>query len=142
MRALLDVNMLVALLDRQHVAHARAHAWLAQNLAMGWASCPLTENGCLRVLINPRYSAPVLAPDVLAKLAFAKNAGHHEFWPDDVTITDAQAFDHARWRGHQQVTDAYLLALAIKHGGRLVTFDAAIASDIVRAARPEHLVVL
>lgn len=142
MRALLDVNVLVALLDRQHVAHDRAHAWLAQNIAPGWASCPLTENGCLRVLTNPRYTAPVPAIDVLSKLAIAKAAGHHEFWPDDLTITDAQAFDHNRWRGHQQVTDAYLLALAVKRGGRLITFDAGVAIDIVRGALPAHLLVL
>ena len=142
MRALLDVNVLVALLDRQHVAHGRAHAWLAQNLATGWASCPLTENGCLRVLTNPRYPAPVFAADVLAKLATAKTAGHHEFWADDLTITDVQVFDRAKWRGHQQVTDAYLLALAVKHGGCLVTFDTGIALDIVRGALPQYLHVL
>jgi toxin-antitoxin system PIN domain toxin len=141
MRALLDVNMLVALLDRQHVAHGRAHAWLARNLAGGWASCPLTENGCLRVLTNPRYAAPVSAPEVLAKLATAKTSGHHEFWADDLTITDAHVFDRAKWRGHQQVTDSYLLALAVNHGGRLVTFDTGIALDIVCNALPEHLLI-
>ena len=142
MRALLDVNVLVALLDRQHIAHGRAHAWLAQHLAPGWASCPLTENGCSRVLTNPRYAAPVPALDVLAKLATAKTGGHHEFWADDLTITDAHMFDHAKWRSHQQVTDAYLLALAVKHSGRLVTFDAGIALDIARGAMPHHLLVL
>jgi len=142
MWALLDVNVLVALLDRQHIAHVRAHAWLAQNLATGWASCPLTENSCLRVLTNPRYAAPVPAMDVLTKLAIAKTGGHHRFWADDLTITDAQVFDRAKWRGHQQVTDAYLLALAVKHSGRLVTFDAGIVLDIVRGALPRHLLVL
>ncbi|MCX6891154.1 MAG: PIN domain-containing protein [Verrucomicrobia bacterium] len=142
MRALLDVNVLVALLDRQHMAHGRAHAWLAQDLSLGWASCPMTENGCLRVLINRRYAAPVPALDVLTKLSSAKTAGYHEFWADDLTITDALVFDRSRWRGHQQVTDAYLLALAVKHGGRLVTFDTGIVPDIVRGASPHHLLVL
>ena len=59
MRALLDVNVLAALLDRQHAAHAAAHGWLSRNLVSGWASCPITENGCLRVMTNPRYPAPV-----------------------------------------------------------------------------------
>jgi toxin-antitoxin system PIN domain toxin len=142
MRALLDVNVLVALLDRQHIAHGRAHAWLAQNITDGWASCPLTENGCLRVLTNPRYAAPVHAVDILTKLATAKTGGRHEFWDDDLTITDAQVFDRNKWRGHQQVTDTYLLALAVKHSGRLVTFDAGIALDIVCGALPHHLLVL
>ena len=138
MRALLDVNVLVALLDRQHVAHGRSHLWLAQNLDHGWASCPLTENGCLRVLTNPRYPAP----EVLTKLASAKTGDQHEFWADDVTITDAQVFARDRWRGHQQITDAYLLALAVKHSGRLVTFDTGIVLDIVCGAMSPHLVVL
>lgn len=142
MRALLDINVLVALLDRQHIAHGRAHAWLARNLATGWASCPQTENGCMRVLTNPRYAAPLPALDVVTKLAAVKTSGHHEFWTDDLTITDALVFDGTRWRGHQQVTDAYLLALAVKHRSRLVTFDAGIALDIVRGAMPHHLQVL
>jgi toxin-antitoxin system PIN domain toxin len=142
MRALLDVNVLVALLDRQHVAHARAHAWLAQSLADGWASCPLTENGCLRILTNPRDTAPVAAAAVLAKLETAKASGHHAFWADDVTVTDAAVCDRRRVRCHQPLTDEYLLALALKHGGRLVTFDTGIALEIVKGARPEHLTVL
>ena len=139
MRALLDVNVLVALLDRKHVEHFRAHRWLAQHLAEGWASCPMTENGCVRVLTNPRYPAPVAAGDVLAKLETAKSSGHHEFWPDDVTLTDAALFDRSRLLGHQQVTDAYLLALAVKHGGCLATFDSAIPLEIATGALAENL---
>jgi uncharacterized protein len=142
MRALLDVNVLVALIDRKHVAHSRAHVWLADNLATGWASCPLTENGCLRILTNPRYSAPVSASEVVAALSTAKLAGNHEFWPDDITITSNEMFDHARWQGHQQVTDVYLLALAVKHQGRLATFDGNVAANIVRNGSPEQLIVL
>jgi toxin-antitoxin system PIN domain toxin len=142
MRGLLDVNVLVALLDRQHVAHARAHLWLFQHLDDGWASCPLTENGCLRVLTNPRYPAPLPAADVLAKLKTAKSSGHHEFWPDDLSVTDSTIFEHSRFRGHQQVTDAYLLALASQHGGRLVTFDTGIPTDVVKRASQERLVIL
>ena len=94
------------------------------------------------MLTNPRYAAPVPALDVLAKLATAKTGGHHEFWADDLTITDAQVFDRTKWSGHQQVTDTYLLALAGKHSGRLVTFDTGIALDTVRGAMPHHLLVL
>jgi toxin-antitoxin system PIN domain toxin len=136
------VNVLVALLDRQHSSHASAQAWLAGQLANGWASCPLTENGCLRILTNPRYPAPVSAAEVLEKLAGAKASGHHEFWPDKISITDETHFKRRQLRGHQQVADVYLLALAVHHGGVLVTFDQGITLAAVPGARPEHLVAL
>jgi toxin-antitoxin system PIN domain toxin len=139
---LLDVNVLVALLDAQHVAHARAHAWLAQSLTEGWASCPITENGCVRVLTNPRYPAPVAATEVLTKLATAKSSGRHLFWPDDISLTDTSLFDCSQLLGHQQVTDAYLLGLAVKHGGRLVTFDSGISPTIVTGAHAENLTTI
>ncbi|MEI6349494.1 MAG: PIN domain-containing protein [Verrucomicrobiota bacterium] len=81
MRALLDVSVLVALLDRQHVSHRKALGWIAQNLSDGWASCPLTENGCVRVLTNPKYPTPVGFETALEKLAAAKAGERHEFWP-------------------------------------------------------------
>ena len=142
MRALLDVNVLVALLARQHLDHARAHVWLAQHLTEGWASCPLTENGCVRVLTNPRYPVQLAAAEVLAKLGTAKSSGHHEFWADDLSVTDSTVFERNRFGGHQQVTDMYLLALAVKHGGRLVTFATGIVLDAVKGADASHLVAL
>jgi toxin-antitoxin system PIN domain toxin len=142
MRALLDVNVLVALLDRQHTGHVRAHEWLSQNLPTGWASCPLTQNGCLRVLTNPRYPAPVPAAEVLAKLRASTNSGYHEFWPDDLSVTADGIFDWNRWQGHQQVTDVYLLALAVRHGGRLVTFDQTIPREMVTGSDARNLAVL
>ncbi|MFZ4765580.1 MAG: TA system VapC family ribonuclease toxin [Roseimicrobium sp.] len=142
MRALLDVNILVALLDAQHVHHRTAQSWLAANMADGWATSPLTENGCLRVLTNSRYAAPLPADDVIARLNKAKSLGHHEFWADDVATTDTTVFVWSRLRSHQQVTDVYLLALAVAHAGRLATFDQGLALNLVVGARPEHLVVL
>lgn len=142
MRALLDVNVLVALLDAQHVGHARAHHWLAKSLAEGWASCPITENGCVRVMTNPRYPAPVAAAEVLRKLAVAKSSAAHVFWPDDVSLTDTSVFDASQLRGHQQVTDCYLLGLAVKHGGRLVTFDSGISSATVTGSHTDSLVTI
>jgi toxin-antitoxin system PIN domain toxin len=115
---------------------------LAESLADGWASCPITENGCVRVLTNPRYPAPVAAAEVLRKLATAKSSGAHVFWADDVSLTDRSVFDTSQLRGHQQVTDCYLLGLAVKHGGRLVTFDSGVSSVIVSGARAEHLVTI
>lgn len=141
MRALLDVNVLVALLDPQHAAHEAAYRWLATNLVDGWATCPLTENGCLRLLTNPRYTRPMTPGLVLSKLDEAMHTGHHEFWPDDLSITSARFYrDHLR--GHQQVTDMYLLGLTVNRGGRLVTFDQRIRRELVAGCGPEHLVVL
>ena len=142
MRALLDVNVLVALFDAEHINHVTASEWLDTNLANGWASCPLTENGCLRVMTNPHYGAPKLPRQVLAKLEQAKNGRHHEFWPDSLSMTNAAIFDRNKLRGHQQVTDIYLLALAVEHGGRLATFDQRIQCEAVPGSNAEHLVIL
>ena len=142
MRALLDVNVLIALLDPQSATHTAANDFLRANRTVGWASCPLTENACLRLLTNPRHHAPVSPAVVLARLEATKRGGNHTFWPDDVSITDAAGFDWDRLEGHQQVTDIYLLALAVAHGGRLVTFNQRIQPGAVKGSRPEHLVTL
>ena len=131
MRALLDVNVLIAMFDPQHIAHIRAYDWLTANLAEGWASCPLTQNGCLRMLTNPRYTRPMTPGLVLSKLDEAAHSERHEFWPDDLSITDEIRFRRHRLHGHQQVTDVYLLGLAVAHGGRLVTFDQGIRRSVV-----------
>jgi toxin-antitoxin system PIN domain toxin len=143
MRSLLDVNVLIALLDPQNAGHSAAYIWLAANFSEGWASCPLTENACLRLLTNPRYRGAYVSPAVvLARMEETKRGGDHEFWPDDLSITDAAVFDWSRLQGHQQVTDIYLLALAVAHGGRLVTFDRRMQAEMVRGSRSEHLVTL
>ena len=97
---MLDVSFLVALLDREHVRHEEANGWLAANDAASWATCPLTENGCLRVMTNPRYTAPQSASVVLGGLDATRRGGNHVFWPDDVSITDAATFDWNRLQGH------------------------------------------
>ena len=136
------MSFLVAFLDQEHVRHAEATRWLLTNDAAGWATCPLTENGCLRVMTNLRYTAHRNAAFVLGRLDATKRDGNHVFWPDDVSITDAATFDWRRFQGHQQITDIYLLALAVAHGGRLVTFDQRIQLGMAKGCRPEHLVTL
>ena len=142
MRALLDVSVLIALLDRQHASHRTALAWVAQNLSAGWASCPLTENGCIRVLANPRYPTPVGFEVAVEKLTAARARDYHEFWPDDLSIADASLFNATAIQGHQQITDAYLLALAVHRGGRFVTFDKRVSAIPVTGAEARHIVVL
>lgn len=142
MRALLDVNILIALLDVQHADHGKTQHWLAENREFGWATCPLTENGCLRILTNAGYPAPLSISEVLAKLDQIKSNGRHEFWPDKVSITDRKIFDLSRMRGHQQMTDVYLLGLAVHCGARFVTLDTRVPTSSVIGFQPGQLVIL
>lgn len=142
MRALLDVNVLLALLDSDHVEHARAWRWLAAEIGDGWASCPLTENGFVRVISQPRYPNPIGASQAVSVLARATATEHHEFWPAEISLLDPHYVVGDRVHGPKQVTDLYLLALAVARGGRFVTFDSAVPRSAVPGARSEHLVVL
>ncbi len=141
-RALLDVNVLLALLDSDHVDHERAGAWLDAEIDGGWASCPITENGFVRIISQPRYPSPVPPAHAVALLAAAREGPHHAFWPCDVTLLDPHVVDRSLVHGSRQVTDAYLLALAVAHDGRFVTFDRSLTLAAVPRATGDHLVVL
>jgi hypothetical protein len=142
MRALLDVNVLIALLDSAHVHHARARAWLERNLGEGWASCPITQNGCIRIMSQPAYPNPKPAAAVAQRLGEAVVQQWHEFWADDVSLLEPGKADWSAILGSRQVTDAYLLALAVRHEGRFVSFDGGIDIRAVPAAHAASLVVL
>ena len=142
MRALLDVNVLIALLDSDHSLHARATQWFAQHARAGWASCPITQNGCVRIMSHPGYPNALPVSAVAERLAEATASGLHEFWPDDISVLDRKLIDAGRIHGPRQVTDLYLLALAVRHAGRFATFDHSIAVDAIKAARAQDLVSL
>lgn len=142
MRALLDVNVLIALLDAGHVMHDRAMSWLAREIRHGWASCPIVENGVVRIMSQPAYPASRPAAVVAERLAEACASPDHAFWPEDVSLLAPGLIDWNRVLGHRQVTDAYLLALAVRNQGRLVTFDRRISPDAVTGAGAEHLAIL
>jgi toxin-antitoxin system PIN domain toxin len=142
MRALLDVNVLLALLDADHVHHRRARHWLAAEIRHGWASCPVTQNGFVRIVSQPKYPSPISVREAIARLAQATETEHHAFWLCDVSLLDAQRVDRSRVHGPRQVTDVYLLALAVHHGGRFATFDGRIPLEAVPGATPDHLVVV
>ena len=142
MRTLLDVNVLIALLDASHQNHDDARTWLLANVASGWASCPLTQNGCIRILSQPTYPNAVPTSVALDKLAAACASPHHEFWTDAVSLIDPKTVHGNRIHGPRQLTDLYLLALAVHNGGRFVTFDRNIALGAVRRASVKHLVVI
>jgi toxin-antitoxin system PIN domain toxin len=142
MRALLDVNVLIALFDADHISHHAAVGWFSANAASGWASCPITQNGCVRIMSHPGYPSAHAVHDIVRKLHRATQERVHEFWADDVSILDDRLIDTTRIHGPRQLTDVYLLALAVRHGGVLVTFDRAIAIEAVRGATAASLVVL
>jgi toxin-antitoxin system PIN domain toxin len=143
MRGLLDVNFIIALLDPDHAFHERSHTWWAANSKSGWASCPLTENGVVRIMSNPNYSekvkfSPSSLIDRLQKFAAQTD---HEFWPDDISLWNEEIFVAERIHGSRQLTDIYLLALAAKHLGRLVTFDQGIPLSAVIGAKSDNLCI-
>lgn len=142
MRALLDVNVLIALLDADHTSHRTAMKWFAAHAGAGWASCPITENGCVRVMSHPGYPHAHAAAEIVERLRAATAHKAHRFWPDRESLLDGKRVDPSRVHGPRQLTDVYLLALAVGHGGRFVTFDGAIATGAVKGAGPQHLVTL
>jgi hypothetical protein len=118
---LLDVNALVALAWDSHVHHAAIRKWFGPNAAGGWATCPLTESGFVRVSSNPVVLPSAIGvEDARGVLAALRAVGAHRFVVDDVSLTDG---DVPTLVGHQQVSDAHLLTLARRNDMRLVTFD-------------------
>ena len=138
---LLDVNVLLALLDPLHSQHVRAHAWFNAASAC-WASCVLTQNGALRIMAHRSYTNPVASPAEAAQLLTQLcNAPGHRFWSCDLSLLNHPGIDPAKLLSHAQITDTYLLALAVKHGGKLATFDKRLVPDAVRGgAEALHLI--
>jgi uncharacterized protein len=141
-RALLDVNILLALSDTKHPHHSRAQQWRTTDSADGWASCPLTQNGFLRISTQRAYSNPVPMPDSFVVLRRLTARPDHQFWPDDLSLLDTTLIDHSCVLSPRHLTDVYLLALAVKHGGRLVTLDTGIALSAARGAKKQQLVMV
>ncbi len=139
-----DVNVLIALFDAAHVHYEPSQAWFAVAREQGWATCPLTENGFVRIVSNPNY------PNVRFSIAEAaahlralrtNHARTHGFWPDDVSLCDATLFNLAAVQGHRQLTDLYLLGLCQRHGATLVTFDTAIQTATLAIVDPRSNLV-
>ena len=133
MTFLLDVNVVIALIDPTHVGHDAAHRWFDDEGRHAWATCPLTENGVIRIVGNPRYpnspGSPATAAAVLQGLCALPG---HAFWPDDISLLGSRIVDPAAILTPGQVTDSYLLALAASKGGRLATFDRRLSVKAVR----------
>jgi uncharacterized protein len=143
MRLLLDINVLVALFDEGHVHHRLAQE-LIDRPKLKIATCALTENGVIRVMNLPSYSVhgPVGFDAVRHQLSRLCYDVDHEFWGCDVSLRAKEIVQWSRVMGHNQITDVYLLALAVKHKGALATLDHRIAVETVIEAQSKNLLVL
>jgi uncharacterized protein len=144
MRSLLDVNVLIALFDPDHVFHERAHIWWAAHASEGCATCAITENGFVRIMSQPTYSARVrFSPtELIERLATFAQQTSHVFWADSISLRDTQCFARDRIHSSRQITDIYLLALAASRGGRLATFDEGVPVSAVLGARTANLAIV
>ncbi|TIS53521.1 TA system VapC family ribonuclease toxin [Mesorhizobium sp.] len=136
MTFLLDVNVLIALIDPGHVAHDDAHGWFEATGHAAWATCPVTENGVIRIVGNPKYpncpGSPAVVAQIVAKLRALPG---HSFWPDDVSLVGSGDIDAAKILTSAQVTDTYLLALAKAHSGHLASFDRKLSAAAVKGGK-------
>ena len=143
MRRLLDINVLIALMDPDHTFHRRAHEWWAAE-TRPWASCPLTENGLLRIMASSAYSrnASFTMAEITDRISLFAIQSDHVFWLDSLTVRDDRHFRHSSILSSKHLTDLYLLALAVENHGCLVTFDHRIPLTAVPTADATHLVVI
>jgi toxin-antitoxin system PIN domain toxin len=141
--ALLDVNVLVALFYPDHIHHEAAHIWFSANRSRGWATCPITENGLVRILSNITYTQGrhESAESVRNRLNTFCVSSNHSFWPSHLSIRDEQRFKLSGL-SHGKITDVYLLAIAVDQGGRFVTFDRRIPLTAAVGAEPDQLEVI
>lgn len=136
MTFLLDVNVLIALIDPAHVGHDAAHRWFAADGRVAWATCPLTENGVIRIVGHPKYpNTPGSTATVAGIVKQLRTLPGHVFWPDDISLVDAGHIDPEQVLTSAQVTDTYLLALAATHGGKLATFDRRLSVKAVKGGK-------
>lgn len=142
MKHLLDVNVLIALFDADHVHHSTAMSWLQSSGADGWASCPITQNGCIRIMAQPGYPNSLPVNEIRERLAVATATEHHQFIPDNISLLDTEVINQDMLLNSRQLTDIYLLALAVRNDCRLVTLDQSIPASAVIGANPERIIVL
>jgi toxin-antitoxin system PIN domain toxin len=137
MTFLLDVNVLIALIEPAHVGHDAAHRWFEAEGKRAWATCPLTENGVMRIVGHPKYpnspGSPAVVAQIMAQLRLLPG---HVFLPDDIGLTGSEHVDPAQLLTSGQVTDSYLLALAVAQGGQLATLDRRLSVKAVQGGKP------
>jgi uncharacterized protein len=138
----MDVNVTIALIDQEHLSHGDAWHWFEMSAGSGWATCPIVENGTLRIVSNARYRNAVT--DVSAvrdSLSDLTALPGHRFWADDFRLIDAPEIDFRGLSNPKHLTDTYLLALAIRNGGKLVTFDRKLRTSTVVGGQDALIVI-
>ena len=139
---LLDVNVLIAILDAQHVAHQRAKQWFEALGASQWLTSPTTQNGAIRILGNPKYSSDITPSRVIQSLHILTRRGTHRFIADSVSMLDPEIIAPDRLLSHSQITDSYLLALAAEHDASLATFDKRLVTSAVQSEQKRIYLIL
>lgn len=142
MLALLDVNALIALFDVDHAHHARARLWLEANIQFGWATCPITQNGMIRIMSQRSYPRASTTQDMTFRLREATAEPTHTFIFDNISFADSTRVNADGLLTAANTTDIYLLALAVSHNARFVTFDHGVSLRAVVGASHAHLVKL
>lgn len=141
--ALLDVNVLVALAWPNHVHHAQVVSWFSTNHALGWATTPITESGFVRVSSNRKAIPDAVPPaTAIALLQQLTDIEGHVFWEDDISLARSELVARERIIGYRQVTDAHLVAMALRHEGRLVTLDRGVASVVPQSIEVDRVITV
>ena len=141
MTSLLDVNVLISLLDINHEHHAAVRNWWNHNREP-WASCPITQNGYLRIVTGPKYSNTISVSQAIKKLTEVISTSNHQFLPDEISLLDNQHVAHHDIKGYRQITDIYLLALSVHHDARFVTLDRRVSQVAAQRATNNSLHVI
>jgi len=141
-RYLLDVNVLIALIDPAHVQHDQVHEWFGRVGHKAFATCPITENGLLRIVGHPKYpNSPGPPSAVVGALDAIRSLPGHAFWSDSISLVDSAHTDPALLSSHSRVTDSYLLALAWENKGKLATMDHKLATEVVAEGKSSLAVI-
>ena len=136
MISLLDASVMIALIDPAHVAHEVAQRWFVDEGSSSWATCPLTENAAIRIVGHPKYTNSPGSPGVVAMFVTRlKTLRGHQFWPDAISLCDSPLVDVRRLTSSKDVTDTYLLTLAVSKGGVLATFDRKMSTNAVKGGK-------
>jgi toxin-antitoxin system PIN domain toxin len=142
-RFLLDVNVLIALVDSDHVHHDPAHTWFVTLADAEWLTCPITQNGAIRVVTGPKYvNGPVRFADAVESLRTVLVKGSHVFVPDEISLLDSSHVDITRLTSAAQITDTYLLALSSSHSATFVTFDKRMITSAVASSTVSILTLI
>ena len=140
---LLDVNVIISILDPEHVHHARAQGWFEREGQVHWLTCPTVENGVVRIVSGPRYPGVTTTPaQMLERLESLRALGRHEFVPDSLSLLDDSIFRRRSLLGSRQVTDTYLLGIAAHHGAVLATLDTRLVTNAVIDGNAHVYVIL